>query len=252
MYNARPLSVDDAPKLYRILNELCRRAEIRNLPRIYYIPSKLMNAFAVGTRDNAGIAITDGLLRNFNWMELIGILAHEISHVRNNDMKVMAVADVISRVTTIFSHVGIMLLFLNFPLLALGKVAISWIAVFLLIFAPTLSSLLQLALSRTREFNADLGAATISGDPKGLAQALQKLEYYKCNMFERILMPGHSIPDPSILRSHPKTEERVRRLLSLTEEKTKVKAVDSDLFELPSDLSQIKSNPRWRISGLWY
>ncbi|NIT12696.1 MAG: M48 family metalloprotease [Candidatus Dadabacteria bacterium] len=253
MYNARPLSVDEAPRLYQILNELSRRAEIRNLPQIYYVPSQLMNAFAVGTRDNAAIALTDGLLRNFNRTELIGILAHEISHVRNNDMKVMAVADVISRVTTIFSQVGIMLLFLNFPLLALGKAAISWFAVFLLIFAPTLSSLLQLALSRTREFNADIGAAVISGDPKGLAQALQKLEYYKCSMFERILMPGHKIPDPSLLRSHPKTEERVRRLLSLTEQKDRLLTADRDTIDIaPPGISHIKSSPRWRISGLWY
>lgn len=253
MYRARALSRQDAPQLYQLIQELARRASLTNMPRLYYIPSRMMNAFAVGKRSDAAIGITDGLLRGLNMRELTGVLAHEMSHISNNDMRAMAFADVISRMTGLFSSIGQFLLLLNLPLLLMGMAAIPWLTVILLIAAPTLSTLLQLALSRTREFEADFNAARLTGDPQGLASALQKLEYFESNILKRIFMPGHSVPDPSVFRTHPNTNERVRRLLELTGEEQPWVVPETEELELPTHISQIRQNPRWRMMrGLWY
>lgn len=90
-----------------------------------------------------------------------------------------------------------------------------WVAVIVLMAAPTIGGLLQMALSRTREYDADLGAAMLTGDPDGLASALLKLEHAQKRLWEGLMLPGGRIPDPSVLRTHPPTDERVRRLMAL-------------------------------------
>ncbi|MFQ5713372.1 MAG: zinc metalloprotease HtpX [Candidatus Scalinduaceae bacterium] len=115
MYNGKSLAYHEASRLYDILSELSIRAQLDSIPHLYYLPSKIMNAFAVGSREDAAIGITDGMLRHLNLRELTGILAHEVSHIRNNDMKVMGTADMISRLTNAFSTVGQFLLIINLP-----------------------------------------------------------------------------------------------------------------------------------------
>jgi heat shock protein HtpX len=110
------------------------------------------------------------------------------------------------------------LVLVNLPLVLMGGHALPWPPLILLLVAPSISTLFQLALSRTREFDADLDGAELTGDPAGLASALQKLERYQGGLLESVMLPGRKIPDPSLLRTHPKTEERVRRLLSLSKE----------------------------------
>lgn len=203
MYRARPLTANEAPALYQMMEELTRRAQLPFVPVLYYIPSQMLNAFAVGTQRNAAIGLTDGILRSLTLQELTGVLAHEISHIRNNDMRSMNIADVISRITSLFSTFGKFLLLLNLPLILMGSATISWWAILLLIFAPMLSGLLQLALSRTREFDADLDAIALTHDPVSLMTALQKLEHYSTNLLQQVLFPGRGVPDPSIFRTHP-------------------------------------------------
>ena len=113
MYKARAVSAAEFPAGIRIVTELSRRAGLAAVPKLYVIPSKLMNAFAVGRRDNSVIAITDALARTLTTRELAGVLAHEISHVAHEDIKVMALADMVSRFTSLMSTVGIISLFLN-------------------------------------------------------------------------------------------------------------------------------------------
>ena len=175
LYRARPIDAYDAPNLYQLMKELAQNAGLSKIPQLHYIPGDIMNAFAVGTPQDAHIAISEGLLRTLNLREVKGVLAHEMSHVSNNDMQVIGFADLMSRLTNLFSTLGKILLIINIPLMLIGEVMVSWGAVLLLIFAPTIAGLLRLALSRTREFNADLYAATITQDPMGLASALHKL-----------------------------------------------------------------------------
>jgi heat shock protein HtpX len=212
-----------------------------------------MNAFSVGTRNNPIIGITGGLLNVLSINELAGVLAHEISHIRHNDMRVMGFADMISRLTSILSTAGQILLFVNLPLILFGIATVSWLGILFLIVAPVLSGLLQLAISRTREFDADLEAVRLTGDPDGLASALQKIETYRVSFWDRVFMPGRHMPDPSVFRTHPDTGERIERILSLRKPERPV--LDYPMFDQfipPEHLSAMVRRPRRYISGLWY
>lgn len=252
MYRARPLTPQEAPTLYQILQELTARAGLSIMPRLYYVPSRMLNAFAVGTHTDAAIGVTDGILRGLNLRELTGVLAHELSHIRNKDLRAMAIADVISRITGLFSTFGKLLLFLNLPLILMGQAPLSWWAVLLLIFAPLLSGLLQLALSRTREFDADLDAVKLTRDPVGLASALQKLERYSTSLWQQVLLPGNRVPDPSILRTHPHTKDRIARLMSLAPPDQQAQFGPEAPFQLPVSFPQVTRRPGWNVMGLWY
>ena len=138
-----------------------------------------LNAFATGSPDNAVIGITEGLLRRLSLRELAGVLAHELSHVRNNDLSVMSLADTMTRFTQVLSYLAVILAIFNLPAWLLGDADMPFAALLLLYLAPTIGSLLQLGLSRTREYDADLEAAELTGDPRGLASALDKLERYQ-------------------------------------------------------------------------
>lgn len=256
LYGARKLLPGELPELHNMLAVLAERAQIGHVPEIYYLPSSMLNAFAVGNRRQSAIAVTDGLLRHLTQRELQAVLAHEISHVRNNDLFVMGLADTLSRATSILSLTGQFLLLINLPLILLSGATISWFAIFLLVFAPTFSGLAQLALSRTREFDADLGAAWLTGDPEGLASALRKIEKVQGTWLERIAMPGRGIPEPSVLRTHPETEARVARLLSLKKQfsdSTQPIPDNSHSSWMTGFETPVERPPRWHMgSGLWH
>lgn len=211
MYKARPVSRAAFPLGVDMVEELAKRADLPVAPTLHVVPSKMMNAFAVGRRDNSAIAVTDALARNLTGRELAGVLAHEVSHIAHGDIKVMAIADVVSRFTSLLSTLGILSVLFNLG----GIFAVPWTAIFLLLAAPSIGSLLQLALSRTREFDADLGAAMLTGDPDGLSSALIKLERAHRRGWEGLVLSGGRVPNPSILRSHPPTKDRVARLSAL-------------------------------------
>jgi heat shock protein HtpX len=257
MYGARPLSPQEAPSLYRVLDTLAARAGLERLPRLYYLPSRMMNAFATGRRDDAAIVLSDGLLRRLERQELIGVLAHELAHVANGDIQVMAFADTLSRITGVLALIGQVLLVLSLPLLILGLETPPLGALLVLLGGPTLSALAQLALSRNREFEADRSAAELTGDPMGLASALDKLERYQGRFWEQMMMPGRHLPDPSLLRTHPPMQQRIDRLLELIhpgERLPRSLAISGeDQWELVTRLALgIDRPPRWHITGLWH
>ncbi|MEW8535420.1 MAG: zinc metalloprotease HtpX [Candidatus Thiodiazotropha endolucinida] len=252
LFRARRLSPNEAPDLYRLMAQLTRRAGLEQIPQLYYLPSDVMNAFTTGDRRNAAIAISDGLLRRMAWREMAGVLAHELMHVVNQDTRLMAFADLTSRVTGFLSMIGQLLLLVNLPLMLFGQTTLPWIPILLLLVAPTLSALAQLALSRSREYEADLGAAKLTGDPLGLASALNKLEPPRHRLLERLLHPGPRIPDPSLLRTHPPTDDRVARLMALTH----LGSTTSDEVLSASDIRNLLAHnpyrPRWHRNGMWY
>lgn len=254
LYGARPLARSELPELHDIVHELSRRAGLPRPPHVYYVPTRVMNAFTVGDPESSAVAVTDGLLRALAARELTGVLAHEISHLKNNDLKVMMLADMISRMTSMLSTLGQVLLLLNLPLLLMGEVTVSWLAIFVLLAAPWVATLLQLALSRRRELDADVEAFHMTGDAKGLAGALAKMERYQQRLLDW-LVPGRRVPDPSILRTHPNTEERIERLLSLASEKTmssEPMAPPHAAAFAPPGRSAVDRQPRWHVTGLWY
>lgn len=93
LYKARALSADEVPQLHAIMRDLTAHADLPAVPDLYYVPSKMMNAFAVGKPEDSAVAVTDGLIRNLNLRQITGVLAHEVSHIRNGDLKVMALGD---------------------------------------------------------------------------------------------------------------------------------------------------------------
>ena len=252
MFGARRLGYTDAPRLFEAVGAISRRAGLPNPPELWYVASPALNAFAVGSRTNAAIAVTDGLVRALSLRELAGVLAHEISHIRNNDLAVMGLADTVANLTRLMSLFGMVLLILNLPLLMMQQEAVPWALVLLLMAAPTIGALMQLALSRTREFDADLDGAHLTGDPEGLASALARIESLQHSPWEGILFSRRRRARnvPSLLRSHPETEERVRRLMELRTPPPVLPRLDA----LPLHLTfpQAMRRPRARISGYWY
>ena len=241
LYGARPLHPDEAPDLWAVLRELAARAGLPAVPVPHYVPSGVVNAFATGSKHHAAIALTDGLLRSLTPRELTGVLGHEIAHIANEDLRVMGLADSISRLTHLLALLGQIMLLFSLPALLWGTVAIQWPALLLLAVSPQLA---LLGLSRVHEFDADRLTAELTGDPQGLALALAKIERES----RAWLLPGWGNPEPSWLRTHPATAERIERLLEL--------APPPAMPPFPSarfvpEVTVSPRPPRWRTGGLW-
>lgn len=222
MHRAQPVSEHQAPRLYATVRELAMRAEIP-MPRLFIIPDSQPNAFATGRNPEHGVvAVTDGILQILNERELRGVLAHELAHIRNRDILVSTIA---AAVAGAISFIGNML---------------QWTAIFggggdddapnpfaaivLAIVAPMAATLVQLGISRSREFLADETGARISGDPEALASALEKLEYAAHRVASMTGAPATAslfIVNPfsgtrgafvSLFSTHPAMAERIQRL----------------------------------------
>jgi heat shock protein HtpX len=218
---AVPVTEPEMPEYYAIVRELTEKAGMP-MPKLYITPDQQPNAFATGRNpDHAAVAVTQGILRILDWNELRGVLAHEISHVGNRDILIGSVAAAIALGITMIANI------LQFtaifgggrddddgnPLVLLG----------LAILAPIAAGLLQMALSRSREFEADRAGARLIGDGEPLARALQKLEA-GARQIPMDIDPAHAsafIVNPlagrkmsfaNLWRTHPTTEDRVTRL----------------------------------------
>jgi heat shock protein HtpX len=255
MYRAKPLARGQGEQLAHLVNVLSRRAGLATAPVIYVIPSLTMNAFTAGTPQKATIGVSEGLLRRLSLRELTGVLSHEFSHIANNDLGVMALADVLTRLAQGLAYVALILAIFSLPSLLLGDSDVSLWALLLLYLAPCIGSLLQLSLSRAREFSADLGGASLSGDPEGLASALRRIERVTGTLWEDLSLPvpGRRIPTPSALRIPPPTEQRLRRLGVL--ERTLLPP-PIDVTEEPMvclvGLGPSAPGPRLRFPGVWF
>jgi heat shock protein HtpX len=215
MARAKPVTREEAPRLYEIVEELATRAGLP-MPRLYIIPQDQPNAFATGRNPkHAAVAVTRGILKLLSEDELRGVLAHELAHVRNRDILISSVAATIAGAIT---YLGYMLLWFggddDSPLGLIGSLA-------LVLLAPIAASIIQLAISRQREFSADATGAEISGNPESLAGALLRLEEgakaipMQVNQASEplyIVKPFSGRGIQSLFSTHPPIEERVRRL----------------------------------------
>ena len=226
MYRARPIEEAQAPDLYRIVRRLTSRAGVP-MPRIYLIPSDTPNAFATGRNpEHAAVAVTGGIMRMLDDDELEGVLAHELSHVKNRDTLTMTIAATLAGVITYLAHMA------------------QWAAIFgggrrddeegsgggaigallMFILAPIAAMLIQLAISRAREFQADASGAQLVGRPWGLAKALEKLEMASrmapmdatpatAHLF--IVNPLRGAGLLTLFSTHPPVQERIARLRAM-------------------------------------
>ena len=227
-YNAQPIERQQAPELYDMVASLSAKAGIP-MPKLFFVPTKSPNAFATGRDpEHAAVAVTQGIVDLLSREELEGVLAHELTHVRNRDTLTQAVVGTIAGAIT---FLGRILTFgaLYGPVTRDNRQASNPFGlIFLIVLAPLTAALIQFGISRTREYSADLGSAEITGNPAALASALEKLEA----IGHQIPMNGNPAMSPllivnplstkglqSLFRTHPPTEERIRRLLELAKQK---------------------------------
>jgi heat shock protein HtpX len=227
MYGAREVDETTAPTFYRTVAQLAQRAEIP-MPRVYVIEGDQPNAFATGRDpEHAAVAATTGLLRSLDHQEVAGVMAHELAHIKNRDTLIMTIT------ATVAGAIGMLA---NFAMFAghgrdqngnggnpLGMVG----SILIMILAPLAAMLVQMAISRTREYAADRAGAEISGRPLWLASALEKLEAgaqridnpaaeanpATAHLF--IVNPLHGGSMDNLFSTHPRMQNRIRRLREL-------------------------------------
>jgi heat shock protein HtpX len=221
---AVPVSEQEAPQLYAIVRDLTTRAGMP-MPKIYISPAQQPNAFATGrSPEHAAVAVTQGLLQVVDQDELRGVLAHEISHVRHHDILISSVAAALAMGIMFVARIAIFSsLFGGGGRDNDGGNAIGGLLMILL--APIAAVLLQAALSRSREFDADLGGAELLGTGQPLASALQKIDTYAkqvpmnidpahASLFIVNPLTGRNMQFKNLFTTHPPTEERIARLRS--------------------------------------
>jgi heat shock protein HtpX len=223
MYNAQEVDETTAPQFYRMVRELATRAELP-MPRVYLINEDAPNAFATGRNpEHAAVAATTGILRVLSEREMRGVMAHELAHVKHRDILISTISATMA---------GAISAIANFAMFFGGRDdsgrpsnPIASIAVAIL--APIAGALIQMAISRAREFEADRGGAQISGDPQALASALEKIHAYAtgtpfptaeahpATAQMMIMNPLSGGGIANLFSTHPATEERVARLMEM-------------------------------------
>jgi heat shock protein HtpX len=223
MYNAQEVDETSAPQFYRMVAELARKAELP-MPRVYLIQEDAPNAFATGRNpQHAAVAATTGILRILNERELRGVMAHELAHVKHRDILISTISATMA---------GAISMLANFAMMfggrdGEGRPANPIAGILVMLLAPMAAGLIQMAISRAREFEADRGGAEISGDPAALASALQKIhnvargipmeaaERHPETAQMMIMNPLSGGGLRGLFSTHPSTEERVEKLMAL-------------------------------------
>jgi heat shock protein HtpX len=219
-YRAKPISREEAPEVYRIVEDLTAKAGLP-MPKIYVLPHDAPNAFATGRNpEHSAVAVTQGLIKMMNYEEIQGVLAHELSHIRHRDILIGSVAATIAGAIMVLANMARWA-----AILGTGSRDDNGGAIGLLvtaIVAPIAAILIQMAISRSREYKADAGAAQITGNPYGLASALRKLgeaskripmkaSQTTSHLF--ICQPFSGRAMLSLFATHPPIEERIKRLI---------------------------------------
>ena len=212
---ARAVSRSDGPALYDMLDALCQRAGLERAPLLCWVGERAPVAFTVGQGEATTIVLSAALVPGMTRREIQGILAHEIVHVRNGDIALMQLAMVAGRLTRLLSQIGLLLVFLSLFLRVTAVQTLPIAPLIILIVAPIAVSMLQLALSRAREGEADLEAAELTGDPHALASALVKMRRHEQMPLRGRFPTVAPLRIPSLFRDHPATEERIRALLAM-------------------------------------
>lgn len=228
-YNAQPLAESQVPELYELVRELCRKAELP-MPRLYVIPTDVPNAFATGRDpEHAAVAVTEGILSMLNRDELAGVISHELSHVKHRDTLIMTLSASIATAISYIANIAQWAAIFGTTRDEDGNRSNPIALIVTIVIAPLAASLIQFALSRSREYMADASGARICGKPLALASALLKLDDYAHHRVIPDAKPATSglfIINPlagvggvaNLFSTHPSTEERVKKLREIAAE----------------------------------
>jgi heat shock protein HtpX len=222
MYRAQPVTREQLPRVYDVVERLSQRNGLP-MPKIYVIPTESPNAFATGRNpSHASVAVTEGILNLLNDEELEGVLAHELSHVRNRDILISSIAATLAGAITILARMaGWGMMFGGYGGRDDRDRGGGFGALLMIILAPIAAMLIQLAVSRSREYQADASGAHMTGNPYGLASALRKLDTYSkrvpmaatpstAHLF--IVQPLLGMDFASLFSTHPPIAKRIERL----------------------------------------
>ncbi|MBD2531036.1 zinc metalloprotease HtpX [Nostoc flagelliforme FACHB-838] len=226
-YRAQPVSEREAPGLYRMVQRLSDRANIP-MPRVYIVPSQGANAFATGRdREHAAVAVTEGILKILPEDELEGVIAHELTHIINRDTLTQAVAATVAGAISFLAQMVSYSLWFGGGSRDDSRGANPLGVLLTVMLAPLAATIIQLGISRTREFSADARSARLTGNPRALARALQRLEATAKQMplnanpaYEPLLIinPISGQFLGNLFSSHPATQMRVAALLKLEQQ----------------------------------
>lgn len=222
MYRAQPVTREELPRAYQIVERLTQKAGIP-MPKIYVIPTESPNAFATGRNPaHASVAVTQGILNLLNDEELEGVLAHELGHVRNRDILISSIAATVAGAITYLAEIARWgMIFGGYERDREGRGGGGFAALIMMILAPIAAMLIQLAVSRSREYQADETGAHFTGNPYALASALAKLDAYSkrlplqatpstAHLF--IVQPFLGMSLASMFSTHPPIAKRIERL----------------------------------------
>lgn len=222
MYNAREVDAASAPQFYGLVQELSQRAGLP-MPRVYLIDEAQPNAFATGRNpEHAAVAATTGILQLLSARELRGVMAHELAHIRHRDILTSTIAATVAGAISAVAQFGFL-----FGGRGDGERANPVVGLIVMILAPVAAMLIQMAISRAREFEADRGGAEISDDPRALADALEKMERYAKGLpmtaaeehpataQMMIINPLSGSGMQNLFSTHPATEMRIARLRAM-------------------------------------
>lgn len=228
MYGAQEITPDNTQfrSYYQMVQELAQNAELP-MPKVYVINESQPNAFATGRNpENAAVAATAGIMRILSERELRGVMAHELAHVKNRDTLISTISATVAGAIASIAQFGMLL---GGGRDAQGERNVNpLVGLLVMLVAPLAASLIQMAISRAREFEADKAGAEISGDPKALATALEKIHHYAHQVTNptaeahpetaqmMIINPLSGISFDRLFSTHPRTEERVARLMAMT------------------------------------
>lgn len=223
MYNAREVDEFSAPQFYNMVRELAQKAELP-MPKVYIIDEAQPNAFATGRNpEHAAVAATTGILKMLSAREVRGVMAHELSHVKNRDILISTISATMA---------GAISMLANFAIFfggrdSEGRPANPIVSILMMVLAPLAAMVIQMAISRAREYEADKGGAEISGDPHALADALAKIDAYARGIpmataeahpetaQMMIMNPLSGGGLRSLFSTHPPSEERIARLRAM-------------------------------------
>lgn len=210
-FDAQELTEEDAPELIDCIQRLSRDAGLSRPPRVYCGTQPSINAFTLKLHDEHIIVISHTLIKHLNEHETQAVLAHEISHIYHDDVSVMLVANRLALITRSLTILGMVMMAIM-PMLSLQNITVPWQLIISLLLAYFVSRLLQLSLSRAREFYADIIAVQLTHDVPSMVSALKKIEQVNRNHWMNRIKTVSSTP---LLQEHPSTQTRIRCLLGL-------------------------------------